>query len=109
MIDEIRQLSDEARTYAEAEFAFQKTRVIAVGKTVQQVVVLWVAALIIAVFALVALVAGLLIGLSSLFGPWWATLVIVGGLALAAIIAVQMAKRFWRRMVTRLFGNKNNG
>ncbi|MEY4161093.1 MAG: hypothetical protein RLZZ136_1714, partial [Pseudomonadota bacterium] len=66
--------------------------------------VLWLSAFVIAVFAVVALVAGLLIGLSDVLGPWWATAIVVGGLVLITLILIQVARRFWRRMTKRLFG-----
>jgi len=103
LIDELKQLGDEARAYAEAEFAFQKTRAIALGDTVRKIAVLGLWAFVIAVFALVALVAGLLMALSGLVGPWWATAIVAGGLVAIALSAVLMARANWRRMKQRLF------
>lgn len=103
LIDELKQLGDEARAYAEAEFAFQKTRVIAVGNAARKIAVLGLWAFVIAVFALVALVAGLLMALSSLVGPWWATAIVAGGLVLLALGAVLKARTHWRRIKQRLF------
>lgn len=102
LIDELRRLGDDARTYAEAEIAYQKSRAIAVGQTVRKVAILGLAAFVVAVFALVALVAGLLMGLSGLVGPWWATAIVAGGLVLAAVVAVLLARAHWRRMIGRI-------
>jgi hypothetical protein len=106
-MDELKQLGDEARTYAEAEIAYQKGRAIAVGKTVRNVAVLGVGAFVIAVFALVALVAGLLMALAHLVGPWWATAIVAGGLAFAAIVFVLAAKALWKRMMQRIFAKED--
>ena len=103
LIAELQQLGDEARAYAESEFAFQKVRVVAVGQAVRKVAILVVIAFVVLVFALVALVAGLLIGLSSLVGPWWATAIVVGALVLAGLTPVFMVRSLWRRTKRRLF------
>ncbi len=103
LIAELQQLGDEARTYAESELAFQKVRVVALGQTVRKAAILVVIGFVVLVFALVALVAGLLIGLSSLVGPWWATLIIVGGLVVAGLTPVFMVRALWRRTMRRLF------
>lgn len=105
LIDELRRLGDDARTYAEAEIAYQKSRAIAVGQTVRKVAILAVAAFVVAVFALVALVAGLLMGLSGIVGPWWATAIVAGGLVFAALVAVLAARSHWRRMMARITGS----
>ena len=63
-------------------------------------------ALIVAIFALVALVAGLLMGLSSLVGPWWATAIVAGGLVLVAFGAVMAAKAGVSRIVQLFEGGK---
>ncbi|MEO7247312.1 MAG: phage holin family protein [Novosphingobium sp.] len=100
---ELQQLGDEARTYAESEFAFQKARAIALGQTVRKAAVLVAIGFVVLVFALVALVAGLLIGLSSLVGPWWATAIVVGALLLAGLTPVFLVRSLWRRTMRRLF------
>lgn len=102
LFDELKQLGEEARVYAEAEVIYQKRRVLAVGQAVKKIALFGVAALIIAVFALVALVAGLLMGLSSLVGPWWATAIVAGGFVLVALGAVAAAKSQFRRMMLRI-------
>ncbi len=80
-------------------------RAVALGQTVRKVAILVVIGFVVLVFALVALVAGLLIGLSSLVGPWWATLIIVGGLVVAGLTPVFMVRALWRRTMRRLFAN----
>ena len=103
MIAELQQLGDEARSYAESEFAFQKVRAVALGQAARKVAVLVVIGFVVLVFALVALVAGLLIGLSSLVGPWWATLIVVAVLVLAGLTPIFMVRSLWRRTMRRLF------
>ena len=103
MIAELQQLGDEARAYAESEFAFQKARAVALGQAARKVATLVVIGFVVLLFALVALVAGLLIGLSSLVGPWWATLIVVGALVLTGLTPILMVRSLWRRTMRRLF------
>ncbi len=103
LIAELQQLGDEARNYAQSEFAFQKVRAVALGQTIRRVAILVVIGFVVLVFALVALVAGLLIGLSSLVGPWWATAIVVGGLIFAGLTPVFMVRSLWRRTMQRVF------
>ncbi len=99
LVDELRRLGDDARNYAEAELAFQKTRAALVGKAVRKVAILGVTALVIAVFALVALVVGLLLALASAVGTWGAIGIVVGSMVLIAVICVRLARARWKRML----------
>ncbi len=99
LIEELRKLADDARIYAEAEVAFQKTRAALVAKAVRKVAVLGLAAFVIAVFALGALVVGLLIALAPVVTAWGATAIVAGGLFLVAIVCVLIARSHWQRMM----------
>jgi len=104
LLDELKQFGDEARSYAEAEIAFQKARAVIVGRNIRSIALASITALIVAIFALVALVAGLLMGLSSLVGPWWATAIVAGGLILVVLGAVMVARAGVSR-IARLFSS----
>lgn len=64
---------------------------------------LWgLAALVVAVFGLGALVVGLLLAVATLVGPWWATLIVGGGLFLTAGLCALVAKLSWSGTVRLL-------
>ncbi|PLK25969.1 phage holin family protein [Novosphingobium sp. TH158] len=98
LIDEIRQLGDDARAYATAELAYQKARAAVAAKGVRDVAIFGLAGFVIAVFGLGALVVGLLIALAPLVTAWGATAIVAGGLFAIALVCVVMAKSRWARM-----------
>lgn len=76
--EEVTLLIEDARTYAEAEIAFQKTRAAIVGQTASRALVRLVLALVLLHIALIALAVGAVIALAPLVGVWGAIAVVVG-------------------------------
>jgi len=107
LLDELRQFREDARTYAEAELAFQKSRAAILAAGARDVALLGVAGFVAVVFALVALTVGALLALTPLLGAWGATGAVTGVLVLAALIAVWLARRRWRGIMALLFTAKD--
>ncbi|MBO9725562.1 MAG: phage holin family protein [Novosphingobium sp.] len=102
LMEDVRLLVGEARTFAQAELAYQKTRAAFVGAETRSVAVLGIGAMVLVLLAIVALVLGLVIALGTLIGPWLAMIVVpVAVLAVAAIMAVSARARL-KRMLTLL-------
>ncbi len=102
--DEVKRLADDARTFAEAEIGYQKARAgVALGGA-RSVAALLVAGFVLAVFALVALVVGLVIALIPLVTAWGATAIVAGGLLLLALLCLLAAKRRWRATLRAVGG-----
>lgn len=76
--DDITALVDDARTYAEAEIAFQKTRAGLAGKAGARALVLLVLALVLLHLALIALAVGAVIALAPYVTIWGAIAIVVG-------------------------------
>ncbi len=102
LIDDVKQLAEDGRTLIEAEIAYQKTRAAVAGTGARGVATWGVLALSLGFFAMMGLVVGLLMGLTSVIGPWLATLVVVGVLQLAAIAAVLLARSRWKSVSAAL-------
>ena len=108
LFDDLRQFADEARAYAGAELAFQKARGRVVATGVRRLALLGVCAFVFAVFALGALVVGLLLALTPLVTAWGATAIVAGGLVLAALVSVRGAVGAWRRMLRTITDTGDN-
>jgi hypothetical protein len=76
--DDITTLVEDARTYAEAEIAFQKTRAGLAGKAGARALVLLVLALVLLHLALIALAVGAVIALAPYVTIWGAIAIVVG-------------------------------
>jgi hypothetical protein len=92
--DDVVALIDDARTYAEAEISFQKTRAGLAGKTAGRALVLLVLAVVLLHIALIALAVGAVIALAPLVTIWGAIAIVVGVLLIgvAALIFAAMTK-----------------
>lgn len=98
LVDDVRQLVSDGRTLVEAELAYHKSRLTLAGRTAKGMAG-WIAlALSLVFFALMALVMGLLLGLSTLIGPWGATVVAVLLLLGSAGLCGWAALRRWHAM-----------
>ncbi|WP_156839400.1 phage holin family protein [Novosphingobium aquimarinum] len=98
--DDLRDLADEARTAAEAEFAFQKSRATYAGKSLPKIAGLLVGAAVLAFFAMMALVVGLIIALAPLLTAWGSmALVTIVLLGLALVVALVARSKFKETMV----------
>jgi len=99
VIGDLRRLADEARTFAEAEVAYQSSRAKVAGAAAGRIAMLGAVAAVLAVFALFALVMGVLLGLAALVGAWAATGIVVGALVVLALGCVIAARAKWRRTI----------
>jgi hypothetical protein len=104
VVGDIRQLATDAKTLAEAELAFQVSRAKVAGEAARNVAIFGVVAFVFGFFALGALTVGLLLALTPLVTAWGATAIVVGLLALGAILCVSAALRRIRRLRTVLSG-----
>lgn len=91
--DDVTALIDDARTYAEAEIAFQKTRAGLAGKATGRAIVLLVLALVLLHIAVIALAVGAVIALAPLVTIWGAIAIVVGVLLAGVAILVLFAAR----------------
>lgn len=82
LMDEAAGLIDSARTYAEAELGFQKTRAGFAGRLVGIALGLGIVALILLHIAFLALAVGLVIAFEPLVGIWGSIGIVFGGLML---------------------------
>lgn len=82
LMEEASALIDNARTYAEAELGFQKTRATFAGQLVGVSLGLVVVALILLHIAFLALAVGLVLAFEPLAGIWGAIGIVFGGLLL---------------------------
>lgn len=89
--DEVTALVEDARTYAEAEVAFQKTRASLAGKHGARALVMLVLALVLLHIALIALAVGAVIALAPLVTIWGAIAIVVGVMLLGVALLVRAA------------------
>lgn len=97
VIADVRQLTADAKTFAEAELAYQTSRARFAGEAAGRIALYGLVALVLAVFALGAMVVGLLIALTPMVTAWGATAIVAGGLGLVALLFVLLALGKWKR------------
>ena len=93
LTEDLTALFGDGKTYAEAEFAFQRSRLAYSGKKGRQGALFVIFALFFVHLALVALVIGSVIALSPILTPLGATMLVAMILLLTALLFVRMAKR----------------
>jgi hypothetical protein len=98
LVDDLRLLAGDARTLAEAEFAYQKSRAQVFGGGIGSILGFAAAALLLVSLALIGLVVGLILALTPLITAWGATAVVAGVLVLLAATAALRAKSLWTRL-----------
>jgi len=104
--EDLQQLAQDARAYAEAEFQFQKTRAAFAVSASKSVIVYGVVALVLVFFAVMALVVGLVIALAPLITAWGSTAVVtLALLGLAAFLLLRAKKRI--SVLMTVFGGEN--
>lgn len=101
--DDLRQLGQDARAYAEAELQFQKSRAAFAASASKSIVVYGVAALVLVFFAVMALVVGLVIALAPWLTPWGSTALVTLVLLGLAVFLLLRAKRS-ATLLAKLFG-----
>ncbi len=102
--DDVAALVEDARTYAEAEIAFQKTRAGLAGRHGARALVLLVLALVLLHIALIALAVGAVIALAPLVTIWGAIAIVVGVLLLGVVLLVASARKDGR-LLGAMFGS----
>jgi hypothetical protein len=107
--EDIAILVEDARTYAEAELAFQKTRATIAGKTAGRALVLLVLALVLLHIALIALAVGAVIALAPLVSIWGAIAIVVGVMLGGVAWLVLAARRDGALLAVLFAGDKGNG
>jgi hypothetical protein len=106
--EDIAVLIEDARTYAEAEVRFQKTRAELAGKAAGRALVLLVLALVLLHIALIALAVGAVIALAPLVSVWGAIGIVVGVL-LAGVAGLVLAARKDGALLATLFATSAGG
>ncbi|WP_298303253.1 phage holin family protein [uncultured Erythrobacter sp.] len=86
LMEEASALIDNARTYAEAELGFQKTRAAFAGRLIGVSLGLVVVALILLHIAFLALAVGLVLAFEPVVGIWGAIGIVFGGLMLVVAL-----------------------
>jgi uncharacterized membrane protein YqjE len=104
LIEDLRLLAGDARTLAEAEFAYQKSRASTLGGGLGKIVGLGALAALLVMLALVALVVGLVLALTPVLTAWGATAVVTVVLLLLALVLALWARSSWARLVALLEG-----
>ncbi len=93
LTDDLTALIDDGKTYAEAELAFQKTRLSYSANQGGKAAIFGLLALGFVHLALIALVVGMVIALSPMITPIGATLLVTAILLVSALVFVRLAKR----------------
>lgn len=105
LIEDLRLLAGDARTLAEAELAYQKSRAGALGGGLGKIVGLGAVAVLLATLALVALVVGLVFALTPILTAWGATAVVTVALLLLALVMALWARSSWASLAALLEGD----
>lgn len=106
--EDIAVLIEDARTYAEAEVRFQKTRAEIAGKSAGRALVLLVLALVLLHITLIALAVGAVIALAPLVSIWGAIAIVVGVL-LGGVVLLLLAARKEAGLLAALFESAKGG
>lgn len=105
---DLRLLADDAKALAQAELTYQKSRAAFAGEETKRIAILGVVAAVLAFFALMALVVGLVLALATVIGPWGSTVVVTLLLAAIATTFALMAASRARHMKATLSEGKAN-
>lgn len=98
LVEDIKDLASDGRTFLEAELAYQKSRAAVAGAGAKGIAGWASLALALVFFALMALVLGVLLGIAEFIGIWAATGATVLVVLSAAGLAGLAANRRWQRM-----------
>ena len=106
LVEQVKELAEDARTAVEAEIAWQSARAGYVGGSVAGIAAWAGFALVSAFIAVLALAFGAILALTPIFGAAFATLIVTGVLLLAALIAALVVRRRVRALRTAAFPPK---
>lgn len=104
LMEDLRLLAGDARTLAEAELAYQKSRASVLSGGLGKIAGLGAIAALLAILALVALVVGLVFALTPILTAWGATAVVTVGLLLLALVLALWARSSWASLTAVLTG-----
>lgn len=104
--DDLHQLAQDARAYAEAEFQFQKSRAAYAASASKSIAIYVIVALVLVFFAVMALVVGLVIALAPLLTAWGSTAVVTLALLGLAVFLLLRAKKRAGLMIAIMAGSK---
>ena len=106
LVDDVRQLAGDARDFAKAEIAYQQSRAKVVGGSAGGIAARAALALVLVLFALMALVVGAVIALAPVLTAWGATAVVVAVLVAGAVLTALSARAQWRRLTALVNGEE---
>ena len=98
LIEDLRLLAGDARTLAEAELAYQKSRAGALGAGLGKIAGIGAVAALLAILSLVAMVVGLVFALTPVLTAWGATAVVTVALLLLAVVMALWARASWGKL-----------
>jgi hypothetical protein len=99
LLDDVRALIDDGKTYIEAELGFQRSRAAFVADRAKSTVVFGAIAALLGFLALVGLTVGSIIALTPLLTAWGASILVVAVLLVAAALAARAAGRKWSSLM----------
>jgi Flp pilus assembly protein TadB len=102
LVDDVKALVEDGKTYLEAELQFQKSRAALAVDRGRSGAIYGVAAAAVLHLALIALVVGAIFALAPLITAWGATAVVVGLLLIAAVLLGLAAKRRFARLTSAI-------
>lgn len=105
LLDDVKALIDDGRTYLEAELGFQRTRAAFVADRAKSTIVLGAAAALLAFLALVGMTVGAIIALTPALTAWGASALVVAILLAAAVLAARAAARKWSGLLGAITGD----
>jgi|GEM_PF-797953 len=95
---QLSELMEDARHLARVEFAYYQTKLNVNLAATKTVISLFAVGSVLAIVAIIALILGLLIGLSTIWGPWAATAAIVLITATASLLLILSAIKRARQL-----------
>lgn len=108
LAEDLRVLADQAKIYAQAEFAFQKSRAAYAAAESTTIALLYAAGGLLGFFATMAFVVGSVIALAPLLGAWGATAAVTLVLVAAVALCIVSARARTRRMLAVVQENEEN-
>lgn len=109
LFDDVEALIDDGKTYLEAEFAFQKTRVAVVADRAKSALIYGAVALLLAFLALIGLTVGAIIALTPLLTAWGAAALVVGLLLFGAGYAGWASAKRWGGLLSLIAPERETG
>lgn len=98
LVDDVRQLIDDGKTYAEAELTYQTTRAQFVVDHISQAALKGLLGAVFLLIALITLSVGVVIALQPIVGIWIAIAIVVAFWTVAAAILFQRMLRGFRQI-----------